>query len=74
MKENKKPQLKIVSKKKIELEDKKRFYFEIILSDGSQWACDSNGENWKRAKFQKDNLSDDELLSGLFKKNKGVIN
>lgn len=69
--------IKIISKKKVFLPDVpdiekgavlKRFYYEIKLSNGSEWICDSNGENWKMAKFEKENLSDKELLSGLFKK------
>ena len=46
------------------------FFYEITLSDGSEWLCDYNGENWKRTNLGKRGELSDEELRNKFNTNK----
>lgn len=74
---------KIVYKKKVKLTDVpdekggvlKRFYYEIELDNGSQWVCDSKGENWKRVKSlatKNESMTDDDLLTNFLGSRKNL--
>lgn len=57
--------LKIVSRKEVKPVDPNAgSYFEVKMSDGSEWICDQNGENWKpfQGKLEKPDFTDDSLL------------
>jgi len=37
-------------------------YYEVVMSDDSEWVCDYKGENWKRTVLPKEELTENILL------------
>lgn len=57
--------LTVKSKKEIKSNDPNAgSYYEVVMSDGSEWICDQNGENWKprEKRTEKPELTNDSLL------------